>query len=284
MVDRAANGKSPIKVPRAATLPAPLMGDESLEDERLSTRRHTMRTLLAGCAWALVWAMGASGGLRAQALHLTSPCPAGVTMIGSCPNEGCGRLSDALLNVAKNHSDVPAAPEDVHVHELVDLDEPTDWLTGQERDSVPGDEGREIRMTAFLKTVKTETSGESCNCNQHSPANTDLHVVMDDHKNDQEADSVTAEITPRVRAQSHPTWNAMKIGSRTGKFVRITGWLMLDTGHVHHLHKANNDPADHAGTPLVRATNWEVHPVTKFEICTSTVEKCKAGTGWKDVP
>jgi len=107
---------------------------------------------------------------------------------------------------------------------------------------------------------------------------------MVDHRNDLEADSVTAEITPRVRKQSHATWNATKIGGFTGKFVRITGWLMLDTAHVHHSHKANNDPADHAGTPLNRATNWEVHPVTKLEVCTSTVKKCKAGTGWKDVP
>jgi hypothetical protein len=60
------------------------------------------------------------------------------------------------------------APEDVHAHELVDLDEPTDRLTRQERDSVSGDEGREIRMMAFLKMVKTERSGESCNCNLHS--------------------------------------------------------------------------------------------------------------------
>jgi len=67
---------------------------------------------------------------------------------------------------------MPTAPEDVHVHELVDLDEPTDWLTGQERVSVSGDEGREIRMMAYLKTVKTETSGETCNCNLHSLAGT----------------------------------------------------------------------------------------------------------------
>jgi hypothetical protein len=59
---------------------------------------------------------------------------------------------------------------------------------------------------------------------------------------------------------------------------------MLDTAHVHHSHKANNDPGDHAGSPLHRATSWEVHPVTKFEVCNSTVAKCKAGTGWKDVP
>lgn len=113
---------------------------------------------------------------------------------------------------------------------------------------------------AFLKIVKTETSGETCNCNLHSLANTDLHLVMVDHKADLESDSVTAEITPRVRKLLHPTWTAHKIGGFQGKFVRLTGWLMLDTTHVRHSQKVNDK--DRAGSPLNRATNWEVHPVT----------------------
>jgi len=83
---------------------------------------------------------------------------------------------------------------------------------------------------------------------------------------------------------AHSSWTSVKIGGFTGKLVRLTGWLMFDSAHAHHSHKANNDDRDHAGHPLNRATNWEVHPVTKFESCNSTIAKCKAGTVWKDVP
>ena len=199
------------------------------------------------------------------------------------PGRRVRRRVDALLNNAKNRTDVPSAGADIlHVHEMVDLMEPADWLTGQDRDSVSGDEGRAVRLVAFLKIVKAETSGETCNCNLHSPADTDLHLVMVDHKTDLEVDSVTAEITPRVRKElHHPNWTAAKIGGLQNKLVRLTGWLMFDSGHAHHSHKVN--AKDHAGIPLKRATNWEVHPVTKVEVCTSTITKCKHGTGWKDV-
>jgi hypothetical protein len=174
-----------------------------------------------------------------------------------------------------------ADAEILHVHEIVDLEEPADWLTGQDRDSVSGDEGREVRLVAFLKIVKTETSGETCNCNLHSLANTDLHLVMVDHQTDSERESVTAEITPRVRKLHHPSWTAQKIGALQGKFVRLTGWLMLDTSHLHHSKKVNEK--DHAGIPLKRATNWKLHPVTSLEVCTTTITKCRQGTGWKNV-
>ena len=48
--------------------------------------------------------------------------------------------------------------------------------------------------------------------------------------------------------------------------MRVTGWLMLDTQHIER--------------PITRSTNWEVHPVTEFEVCTSTVARCRAGEGW----
>jgi hypothetical protein len=43
---------------------------------------------------------------------------------------------------------------------------------------------------------------------------------------------------------------------------------MLDTHHV--------------GTHIpVRKTHWEIHPVTKFEVCTTTKTACDAGSDWK---
>jgi hypothetical protein len=76
---------------------------------------------------------------------------------------------------------------------------------------------------------------------------------------------VTAEVTPRVRPDGWTFSKLDQLGNQKA-FVRVTGWLTLDTQHI--------------SRPLVRSTNWEIHPVTKFEVCTSTVTKCRAGSGW----
>jgi hypothetical protein len=234
---------------------------------------------VAEAAVVVALATGAMG----QSLHLTpKQCPAGVKAISSCPNTGCGGVSDSLLDVAKNRTDAPPAdPPVLQVHDIVAIEEPEDWLTGQERDSLSENEGRPVRLMGYLKIVKTETSGETCNCELHKQVDTDLHLAITEHKADVEGASVTAEITPRVRAATHPEWMAKKIVPLQGKFIRVTGWLMLDTAHLPHSKKV--DPQDHGGSSLNRATNWEVHPVLAMEVCTSTVKSCKQGTGWKAV-
>jgi hypothetical protein len=80
---------------------------------------------------------------------------------------------------------------------------------------------------------------------------------------------VTAEITPRLRKAG---WELRKLRrlARDRAYVRATGWLMLDTFHLTH-------------RALRRSTNWEIHPVTKFEVCTTTRAQCIAGNGWVDL-
>jgi hypothetical protein len=43
---------------------------------------------------------------------------------------------------------------------------------------------------------------------------------------------------------------------------------MLDTQHV-----GTNTPK--------RKTHWEIHPVSDFEVCTTTKAQCDAGNGWQ---
>ncbi len=90
-----------------------------------------MRTILTGIGIAIVWGGGAAVVLG-QKLTLTPlTCPASIQSIGGCPDDGCGGLSDALLNRAKNRTDSPStAPPIQHVHDIVDLEQPADWLTG----------------------------------------------------------------------------------------------------------------------------------------------------------
>jgi hypothetical protein len=49
-----------------------------------------------------------------------------------------------------------------------------------------------------------------------------------------------------------------------GDSVRISGWLMYDPEHF--AQTSNYDPAHPSGGVKVRATLWEVHPVTRIEV------------------
>jgi hypothetical protein len=222
-------------------------------------------------------------GAAVSAQNLVPACPVPKpTTIATCPLIGCtSRVADALLNQAKNRTDIPSAPDDVSIADIKSLTQPTDWTTGQPRDSIAATEGWQVRITARLKSVKKE-GAESCNCDIGTQVNTDVHLALVDRLADDESESVTAELTPRVRAAgSHTaTWIASQLTKYQGKFVRLTGWVMLDTAHVHHSHLL---PGEIPIGPVNRATDWEIHPVTRFEVCASTIAHCRAGVGWKAV-
>jgi hypothetical protein len=108
----------------------------------------------------------------------------------------------------------------------------------------------------------------------------DIHLVLvGDAETDGEETSVTAEITPRIRASGHPDWIFKNVNDLEGEYVKVTGWLMLDTKHIRQTHRLASERTNKA---LVRATNWEVHPVTKLEVCHKSVTACRSGDGWAD--
>jgi hypothetical protein len=198
-----------------------------------------------------------------------------VKNIHDCPDTGCGPQADPELNKAKNRTDEPAA-SDVVSHTVdfmrTSLAQPKIWPAGSDRTSLrgAGQEGTPVVMKGYLWQVKKELTGESCNCKLKTLADTDLHLVIVARPNDPEATSVTVEMTPRVRAGGHPEFTFDNVKPNKGKYVRVTGWLMLDTEHIKR--------------SLIRATNWELHPVMKFEVCTLTKAKCDAGNGWHNLP
>lgn len=202
--------------------------------------------------------------------------------LASCPDQGCGGANmDALLNRAKNRATAPPTSSVVamSLDDIRNLTQPDTWQGNKNRDELKGakGEGQGVSVMGYLWKAKRE-HGESCNCGLDKPGAageliTDIHMVLVNNMDDAEATSVTAEITPRVRAKRPKpvTWTASRIRQLQGKFIRVTGYLMLDTEHLIH-------------NPLVRATNWEVHPITKLEVCTLTQAQCEAGNGWKNVP
>ena len=86
--------------------------------------------------------------------------------------------------------------------------------------------------------------------------------------------SVIVEMTPYYREQFHPAWTLAKVQGITGKQIKVTGQLMIDNDH----HK----PADDCGlgdadtSKCWRASVWEVHPVTSFQVCSA--DSCTANS------
>jgi len=220
--------------------------------------------------------------LFAQSGVTPETCPASAKSIKNCPLTGCGGVSDAFLNLAKNRTDLPGGDlEDITINDIKQIGEPSDWTTGKDRAEITGPhkEGAPVRVMGVLLKAKKE-GGETCNCNLTKVANTDVHLVMVNVASNSEDGSISAEITPRVRAAGHPNWTFTKIQNNlAGKRIRVTGWLMLDTAHIPH---SETLPGEHGHEPLARATNWEVHPITKLEFCTKTAAQCKSGNGWKE--
>jgi len=192
----------------------------------------------------------------------------GATSFQNCKAQGCG--GDPLLNQEKNTVEQPASSEQVTRSRFNKLKFPASWKAGTSRKLLEGwGEGTSVEFEAYLIKITHYTSGmESCNCNLKKEENNDFHLVLVDKKNGAEEGSITAEITPRIR----PTgWTYSKLNDLSKKkaYVKVTGYLMLDTQHI--------------SRPIKRLTNWEMHPVTSFQVCTGSVTACKQGNGWQDL-
>jgi hypothetical protein len=268
------NGAAPLRGGRLAPVSAPWFGQSNSPGNFVDAEESMPLSLaffiLITCAMA-------------QEPGVTpATCPPGINSIADCSDSGCGDIGDAFLNHAKNRTDIPAPADvqDLSITELASISQPASWKTGTARDSIvgPGREGTPIRLVGRLKFVKREHK-ETCNCELNSVTDTDIHLVVVKKLSDPEEKSVTFEITPRVRAAGHANWVFHQVSPLQGKLVRVTGWLMLDTGH---LHQSSLLPGEHLRAPLKRLTNWEIHPVTKLEVCHSTIAACNAGQGWQE--
>ena len=188
---------------------------------------------------------------------------------GNCPSEGCG--GDPELNKRKNLITPASSPEVYTRSDFVKLKFPASWSSGSKRKLLRDwGEGTPVVYEAFLMKVKNYPNGqESCNCNLKEDENNDWHLVTIARKTDAEDDSITGEVTPRFRPDGWTLSKVRKI-AKDKMFIQLTGYLMLDTQHL-------------GGGPPVRVTDWEIHPVTKFKVCTGSVASCKAGDNWQDL-
>jgi hypothetical protein len=233
----------------------------------------------------------ASGNISTAAVippFLTPPCADVIASLDDCPLTGCGELGDAALNVSKNRTGDPSAVKGMTLDEIRRLPQPLHWNTGADRASIqgPGKEGSGVVVMGFLLKARAEGK-ESCNCGLSRRADTDVHLAlvskMPNAKTkeaiaESEKDSVTAEITPRVRGKNEK-WLYRNVNDLEGSYIRLTGYLMLDSKHFPQSQVLQGERLNRN---LSRATNWEVHPITKIEVCTRSREECERGKGWQD--
>lgn len=227
-------------------------------------------------------------GASPPVLGLTPPCSEDIATVDECPLTGCGELGDGRLNTEKNKTSIPSNPVAMTLDQIRALHQPLRWNTGADRSAIQGSgkEGTEVVVKGFLLKIKAEGK-ESCNCGLGRRIDTDVHFAVVSRLPDSETEaaveqseqnSVTAEITPRVRGDNEK-WLFKNVNDLEGYYVRLTGWLMLDTKHIPQSHRLQGERLNHA---LKRATNWEVHPITKIEFCTKSKKSCDNGNGWKN--
>jgi hypothetical protein len=152
-------------------------------------------------------------------------------------------------------------------------------------------EGQPYAVIGYLYYAKQE-GAESSNCELTAPEDVDFHigigfdssvaasVVKHAKVTGLDQKTVIVEMTPQYRAAFAPEWTLAALQQALGKQVKVVGQLMADNEH--------NVPQDNcglagAGASCWRASIWELHPVTSFQVCTLDTGCTADGTGWQDL-
>lgn len=174
------------------------------------------------------------------------------------PPEGKG--GDPLLNLQKNRTTIPEKLETYSVHQILAIpstklegtnDNTRKYWSDEAKQYAAKWESKGVSVEGYL--VKARESGRE-SANGNSDKHQDYHLWIVQEKNEPRSSSIIAEVTPRMKAVK-PSWkieNFVKLSNKRTK-VRVTGWLLWDEEH-----------GDEVGRS--RGSQWEIHPMTKFEI------------------
>ena len=104
---------------------------------------------------------------------------------------------------------------------------------------------------------------ELTNC--YLPCSRDIHIHLGLRPDAPPREQVVLEITPRMQEWArHQGWDWSEEtlrGELLSHWCSFEGWLLYDS---HHADEAENTAPGQPGN--WRATAWEIHPITKFEI------------------
>ncbi len=207
----------------------------------------------------------------------TSSQNSNLNSYGGCPmkgqtNTGCLQALNRLKNRWKQE---PASDE---INSAITLE--AILASGDDENRWSTDDGAEI--TGYVSSV-TGTGPESCNCYKTTQKYQDIHIdvvtnpdVLDGAN--PECKKFVVEITPRWKKLKGWTLSAIK-NQLEGKWVKFRGWMFFDRFHIKESLNTRNSNSFRCrgfagpftcGGPSTsdvwRATAWEIHPVTSFEV------------------
>jgi hypothetical protein len=217
---------------------------------------------------------------------------------------GCSKAGryDAYLNLLKNQLVPPttAPVKFLSRSDFADLSKntPTELTRGNHADL--GDnlaqlgEGRVFGVVAYLYYAQKGGTSESSNCQLSDIDDIDFHIgigfdpalaaklvkkkgtaktkLSEDEKAQLTQTSIIIEMTPHYRAQFRSEWTLDLVKSAVGRQVRVIGQLLADNEHNNKKDNCSYPGANQ--TSCWRASVWELHPVTQFQVCTSANGQC----------
>jgi hypothetical protein len=146
-------------------------------------------------------------------------------------------------------------------------------------------EGQTVGIVGYLYYAKA-TGAESSNCGLTAPDDVDYHIgigfdpkvaaiatkkMTAAEKAQLTQDSVIVEMTPHYRGTFQPNWTLDALKAVIGRQVRVEGQLLIDSEHYVGSQDCGITGSDKS--KCWRASAWELHPVTKFQVCTA--ESCE---------
>jgi hypothetical protein len=229
-----------------------------------------------------------------------APSPPCANSFSDCRAEGCGApgTTQALLNTVKRRVPSETTTRTLTFTDLRSLQQRANDLVGQhneltqaERDSLTNlavaggtvREGRLVKIRGFLAQglePHANASGESVNCRLTQSANNDFHISVVENAGEDEFKGIVVEMIPQGRDAA---WTLAKLKNvrQQGKRILVIGALFYD-----NIHLVNNDSNHPIGGQPKRSALWEVHPITKFFVCTKASNNCSAtstsaSSGWQ---
>ena len=207
------------------------------------------------------------------------------TDLASCSTNGCAADGSphALVNQTKRAIPAGDVPVLVSFDDFAALQRQADTLVGEDHEitvanraklaalAVGGgsvSEGGLVTLVGYLVGTPHPNTGESVNCNLKGEQNNDFHIPMSNDPGNSDFQGVVVEMIPQNRPNEWNLANLTQVASNQ-QLVMVTGGLLYD-----NMHKVNGDPNHPLSGQPHRFSLWEVHPLTKFVVCTKNDNSC----------
>ncbi len=181
--------------------------------------------------------------------------------LDGCPPEGKG--GDPQLNLLKNRID-RGDYANISFESLLTLTwpknverQPMEKWPEASRSFIDQYAGIPVEVEGYIVNIR-EGAPDASDCSWPNSSYLDWHLSFTANPRDARAQSVLAEVTPRVRLNHRWTMDAIHtliMGDHMS--VRLSGWLYFDPEH----------PGD---LGITRSTLWEINPVMQIEVLDNT--------------